>query len=333
MRVFKYRGGGKATLKRDLASLARSQVYLAPIDTLNDPFEAQVKINGESFEIGKFLKMLPTFKYNENIKIAEGNFINTISKFIEASKSWGIYSLSKSHKDELLWAYYADSHRGFCIEYDLEILKKYQIEHEPSIDVEYQECIPTIEMLDMLALNDNQQLLQKKIIATKSKHWKHENEIRIVTGRTGLYDYDYRALKAIYFGHRSEEKFRKLTMRLLKGRSIKYYLMKPEKGAYNLERHELEDLYHSAPKYMENVAKVEAGVPYLDEKITPFENLINSAIEIVRREPYCRKITDAYLSGSKGTPDNPVFYITYERNDGAIRNFFISKNEILLNGS
>jgi len=40
------------------------------------------------------------------------------------SKKIGIFSLSKKYDDELLWAHYANSHKGFCIEYDLEILLK-----------------------------------------------------------------------------------------------------------------------------------------------------------------------------------------------------------------
>jgi hypothetical protein len=35
-----------------------------------------------------------------------------------------VFTPSKTEKDELLWAYYANSHKGFCIEYDLEILLK-----------------------------------------------------------------------------------------------------------------------------------------------------------------------------------------------------------------
>ena len=47
---------------------------------------------------------------------------DSFSRFYEDIKSYGIYSLSKTAIDELLWAYYANSHQGFCIEYDQEVL-------------------------------------------------------------------------------------------------------------------------------------------------------------------------------------------------------------------
>lgn len=333
MRVFKYRGGDSMILRRDLRSLAKSQIFSAPIWSFNDPFEAKVKVHDNSFEFGKFLKLLPTFKYNEKIKQAELSFIDALATFIATSKSWGIYSLSKSYNDELLWAYYADSHRGFCVEYDLEKLKEYKIPTEPTVSVEYQNDIPVITSLDVLSMDKNQECLQKKLIATKSKRWAHENEIRIITGQTGLYDYDYRALKCIYFGYRSDERFRKLIMRVLKGREIKYYLMKPKDGSYELEKQKLDDLYPKAPLYLATVAPIEEGVPYIDDTLRPYEDLVRKAIEIVRYEPYCDKVIDAYLSGSKGTKEDPVFYVTYERSDGLPRNYFISKSEIEANGN
>lgn len=328
MRVYKYRGGDRTTLKRDLRSLAKSQIFSAPIETLNDPFEAMVNLNEGSFELGKLLQIIPKFKYDNKFKVVEQGFLKILLNFLETSKSWGIYSLSKTYSDELLWAYYADAHRGFCLEYDLEQLKEHSISTEPNFEVKYEYEMPNLSSLDMLSISNHPEKLQEKLVATKSKRWEHEDEIRIVTGTSGLFDYDYRALKAIYFGHRSDEKFQKLTMRVLKGRSIKYYIMKPKGGAYELEKHVLDDCYLNAPKYLNSVAPIEYGIPYFDEKTKPFEELINSAIEIVRREPYCEKVVDAYISGSKGTEENPVFYVTYERSDGIARNCFLSKNEI-----
>ena len=68
MRIFKYRGGSEDTLKRDITSLSKNEVYLSPIDKLNDPFEARVEIHGQTFEIGKILRLGPGFKYNQEFK-------------------------------------------------------------------------------------------------------------------------------------------------------------------------------------------------------------------------------------------------------------------------
>lgn len=60
--------------------------------------------------------------------------------------------------------------------------------------------------------------------------------------------------------------------------------------------------------------------------------LVQRAIEIVRREPYCERVTDAYLS-SKGTKEDQAYYVTYERSDGVPRNFWISQSQILARGA
>lgn len=329
MRVFKYRGGNKEILKRDLRSLAKSQIYMAPLQSLNDPFEAKIITDGKTFEVSKILNLVFSCNDEAKIKEAEKGFSEILKKFIETSLSFGIYSMSNSYNDELLWAYYADAHRGFCIEYDLEKLKEYKMETEPTITVEYNDKMPIITTLDLFNLEKNKQLIQTKLVGTKSKRWKHEQEIRIVTGQTGLYDYDYRALKSIYFGYRSEERFRKLTMRVLKGRGIKYYLMQPKNGSYEFEKIALDDPFINAPHYLFSIAPVEDGIPYFDTITKPYEDLILKAIEIVRREPYCDKVIDADLSSSKGTKENPVIFVTYMRSDGLPKNFFIAKNEIL----
>ena len=332
VRVFKYRGGSREIMRRDLKTLAKNQIFSAPIETLNDPFETRVRIRGEDFKIGRALRIFPSFKYTNKIKEVELRFIETVKKFEIETKQWGIYSLSKSYKDELLWAYYADSHRGFCIEYELSLLLAYKLQREITIEVDYVDQIPFLTIQDMSSINDGNRILIKKLIGTKSIRWKHESEIRIVTARTGLYEFDFRAVKAVHFGHRVDERLKKLVMRVLRGRGIKYYSVEPIDGSYRLDRFEIVDIYDNAKRYRERVAPIEEDVPIIDDKIRPFENLIRKAIEVVRREPYCEKVIGAYVSGSKGTPDDPVFYVSYERSDGLPQNFFISKSDLESSG-
>lgn len=330
MRVFKYRSASGETLKRDLRSLVKNQIFLSPIEKLNDPFEAKVQINKNSFEFGKLANLIPGMRSDRRLKLAGvgDELAASLNDLINISRSWGVYSLSKSYKDELLWAYYADSHKGFCIEYDLQELMKYQLPDEVAIHVEYKEFMPTIYSLDLLQMNKNAESIREKLIGTKSIRWKHEDEIRVVSGKTGLYEYDFRALKAIYFGHRSTERIRRLAMRLLRGRGVKYYLMGLKDDTYELDRVEMPDLFDVEPNYKKRISPVADGVPFVDAATQPYEAHINKAIEIVRRDPYCERVTDAYLSGSKGTKQDPVFYVTYDRSDGLCKNFYLSRSQI-----
>lgn len=153
----------------------------------------------------------------------------------------GIYSLSKTVLDELLWPYYADSHTGFCIEYDLEKLGEL-IKFAGSFDVDYQDIVPQITFNKLVGEEDNRLTeLLKLTSGTKSKKWQHEDEIRIVMDDFGKVEYDFRAVKSIYFGLRMPKTkdynmnistevpvwIQKVSqddvMFALKGRNIKYY--------------------------------------------------------------------------------------------------------------
>jgi hypothetical protein len=328
MRVFKYRGGGPEIQRRDIRSLSKNQLYAAGFESLNDLFEARVEIDGESFRVARLLSSLGLGKYGEGAKRAESAFIQALTDFAAHSSKFGVYSLSTSATDELLWAHYANAHTGFCLEFELDELLTYKLENQGVFTVKYQKEVPVVRLADLNHLDVKHSPLLQKFIGTKSKRWEYEGEMRVVTGQTGLFEYDFRALKAIYFGARSTPHMRRLVMRIMAGRGLRYFHVLPHDKGYSLRPDALEDAYSNAKPYRSRVAPVDEGVPYLSADMEEHRPMLEGAIEISRREPYCERVTDAYLS-SRGTPDNPVYYVTYERSDGLPRNFFISKKEIL----
>lgn len=333
MRVYKYRSGGKETLKRDLRSLVNSHIFAAPIESLNDLSEATVIVDGKSFEIGRALSFIPNFDYNDNVREAESRFINVLIGFVEKSKTFGIYSLSRCATDELLWAHYGDSHRGFCLEYDIDLLRDYKLQNEWLVNVDYSEQVPVITASDLYSKDAIKEVVAQKLLGTKSRRWEYEQETRLITGKTDLYEYDFRALKGIYFGHRSTNRLRRLIMRLMRGRGIAYFEIRPVNGTYKLEPCTITDPYIDAPRYRTRMAPVEDGVPLIDDKLRPYERLVRKAIEMARREPYVERVYDVYICGDKGTPENPVFFVNYERSDGVPRNIYYSAADIECSGT
>ncbi len=313
MNVYKYRSGST----HDIEALMNNQFFSASIESLNDIQEAKIKIDNEQFNVFDLLIK------NKDARL-EKAFKGIFEEFRDKTQKSGIYSLSKNYTNDLLWAHYSDSHKGFCIEYDLDLLCQYQLKNEFHCDVKYTNDIPIVKLEDML--KDNDKLLVKKLLATKSLAWKYEEEYRIMTGAVGLYRFYNRAVKSIYFGNRTPENTIKLIMSILRGRGICYYRMDHAKNAYALERVEIEDLYKDESIYKNKTNKY---IPYLDDKTKPYEDLICKAITIVEQEPTCREVTDAYIS-QKGTKENPVFFITYKDStrDDLPFNYFISKDEI-----
>ncbi|MFA6138159.1 MAG: DUF2971 domain-containing protein [Sulfurimonas sp.] len=313
MNVYKYRSGSV----RDIEALMNNQFFSASLESLNDIQEAKIKINNTEIDVFDLLLKSPISQSVDN------SFKNILESFINEAKKYGIYSLSKNYDNELLWAYYSNAHQGFCIEYDLDILKQCQLNQEFLNDVEYHKDMPVIKFNDMFEPKD----LIKRFLATKSIAWKHEEEFRVITGTIGLYHFYNRSVKSIYFGYRTPENTIKLIMSTLRGRGIKYYKMHPKQDLYELEKIEIEDIYKDYSIYANKTNKF---IPEFDEETEPYKDLILKAIIIVEQELVCEKVLDAYISHSKGTKENPVFFVTYENKIKNLftKNYYISKEEI-----
>ncbi|MFA6742382.1 MAG: DUF2971 domain-containing protein [Arcobacteraceae bacterium] len=311
MLIYKYRSG----TARDIEALMNNQFYSASIESLNDVHEGKIIIDNQEIKLFNLLAKNSASLFDISIK-------KNLESLINIYKNSGVYSLSKNYKNELLWAYYADSYKGFCIEYDFDILKQYPCNEDVFFDVEYSKNVPIINLKDVLNTN----ILKKKLV-TKSLSWKHEEEIRILTPSKGMFNYFIRAVKSIYFGHRTPDNTIKLVMNVLRGKEIKYYKMIHKRNLYELEKIEIEDIFKNESIYKNKVNKF---VPYLLKDEKSYEDLIKKAIIIVEQEPLCEEITDASKSSTKGTKDNPVFFVSYKNETKNIfgRNYFISKKEI-----
>lgn len=101
MNVYKYRRNEE----RHLETAMNNQIFAALPKNLNDTFE--VKFNDT--QIKHFINL------HESMK----NPYEIIKQKLEKI---GIYSLSSDHLSIKLWSEYANESKGFCIEYDLDLL-------------------------------------------------------------------------------------------------------------------------------------------------------------------------------------------------------------------
>lgn len=274
MKVYKYRSGN-SYLERNLDSIEKNYFFAPNAKLLNDPCETFVLSDRIKYQSNIFSKMLGN-KSKETLK----NLHNVIDNIIADNQRLGIYSLSKTYNDELLWAHYANNHKGFCIEYALDILiNDNKFNKFYSFPVSYASKPPQIEMTDVSS-KDFIGLL-KKLAGTKSKRWSYEKEIRIITDKFGEQDYDFKAVKSIYFGFRMPEDEIDKIMKRLKGRGIQYFQIQIYNDSYLLSSKSIKDKYERAKKYLfEFYRKPEQGitlpliVDYNIEKLkyhTPFK--------------------------------------------------------------
>ena len=200
--------------KRDTIQLSDNVLYAARLDDLNDPFEGSVELpKSESQEYW----VTPLFHELYDV---------------------GIYSMSaqkcqeKFPNNELLWAHYANSHKGFCIEYDLDILvnnlsKDFNISDK--IYIAYQDERPEVKESDKLFD------IRTKVFGTKSLAWKYENEVRLVFRTSGLKKKKKSAITAIYFGLNISLDDRRDIVGRMAGRSIDFYQMERVEDSYRLK--------------------------------------------------------------------------------------------------
>ncbi len=103
-------------------------------------------------------------------------------------------------QNELLWAHYADSHKGFCVEYDVEYLTKFYFNISHMIEVKYVDSPVNISILEMFKKKLSVDEILQIMNGIKSLPWSYEKEFRIVFDKSGLKDIDKRGLKSVTLG-------------------------------------------------------------------------------------------------------------------------------------
>lgn len=328
MRVFKYRGGDESIFVRDLESLEKDTFWAPTRHALNDPCEGLVSSEILLNQIDLTVKLFG--KGEKNINDSVNAVKQSLNELIEKKDSAGVYSLSKNCTDELLWAHYANSHQGFCIEYDLDTLVYFGRNDYFNFDVTYSDHPPKLNINDMLRIDDKVNFIQK-LIGVKSKKWAYEKETRVITSVSGLQSYDYRAVKAIYFGLRMPDEKRHEIMKRLCGRGIKYYHICLKDNSYKFTAEPLEDSYPTDKKYMYSIApiaKYAVDPGSLNEMWSDFSPYLHKMAEIVRREPYCNEVQMVEVSHDKSKPGKPVFFGQYQRSEFRYENLYLTPSEI-----
>lgn len=305
--AYKYRGGigvfdlnGQSTFERDVNTLVNNQIYLPSKNDLNDPTEG---FYNDSF-INTILKTLSKVTSTAD-KIAQA-----YAELLEKIADTGVYSLSNTVDNELLWAYYANGHTGFAIEYDIDTLK-HSINHNKyfqfiyDFDVKYSKDIPVADVSILQGANLIKTL--EICLGTKSLSWRHEKEYRLIVEGKGLFDIDYRAVTGIYFGYRMQDAEIEFIMNKLKGRGVQYYKMELIEKGYKFQPKEIVDKYIDAPQYRANKLNYNIDELLLPENILgkeaySYKDRLIEALEIVRYEPLITEIYIATIALEAGVP-------------------------------
>ncbi len=265
-----------------------------------------------------------------NIQSAFEKFKSSLDNMLKHNDTSGVYSLSQNPTDELLWAHYAYSHYGFCIEYDFETLLHFGRNDFNSFEVTYKDLPPKLTIDDLSNLGEDSTFIQK-LIGVKSRKWNYEKEIRIITSKSGKQPYDFRSVKAIYFGLRMEDDQKQEIMKRMQGRGIKYFQIELENDSYWLKEHEEKDRFQTDTKYLYSIAPIaELAVDpkSLNGDWAKFSPYLQKVAEIVRRDPYCNELLLVDISEAKSKPDEPILFGQFERTKNRYENQYFTIEEV-----
>lgn len=126
------------------------ELYCAKFEELNDPMESY-------------------FQYSSNVR---EEYVRSV---LSEKSQQRICSLTTSPYNPLMWSYYADGHKGICIEID-KILES----PRTRVAVKYKCDFPEMKQ------NTNPFDASKHILSYKSLLWKNEHEIRYLSKKETL---------------------------------------------------------------------------------------------------------------------------------------------------
>jgi len=195
--LFKYRSIQNWKYLLDI--FLRKRLYAAAYKEMNDPMEGR-------------------FFYHDD-RICE-EFIRAIHN---QKKEWRICSLSRNHRNTLMWSYYADGHRGIAVGIKLKDpkAKEYTVKR-----VKYGLKL----RLDQAWIKAGPEQVTLHILSQKQTGWKHENEVRIFSRINTFVDVE---ITKVCFGVETSRKDRDLISALVKATA-------PEAELVRLKRDQLD---------------------------------------------------------------------------------------------
>jgi hypothetical protein len=161
MRLYKY-----FKAERALTLLKTRRVKVTTLAEVNDPYE-----------------WLPGVQAPDRWKPDELDYwLDNFRKAILAR--WGMVCLSPTISDPVIWAHYADSHKGIALEFDY-------IDEPTKTDiakVSYSPdrvCLDPMEITNAWRESEEAVSIMKKTLTVKHLSWKYEQEYRVIVKLSG----------------------------------------------------------------------------------------------------------------------------------------------------
>lgn len=234
MELFKYRSAGNIVSERDQKCIFENSFWFSKLEHLNDPMEGTIDYQNIKLKAQSMIRR----KRKANDPAVQSSYdtlSSAIDRFIDRRTKVGIYSLSKSYNQKLMWVHYSNDHRGYCLGFDCDKLPiNYNNNNVYNIPVVYSARPAKITVDDMKKLiKDNGHSVIKKLLCYKSTDWSYEKEVRLIVDSPGLVSFPESSISSLYLGANISSSARNQLLNLFENSNISIYQMNIDDN-YNL---------------------------------------------------------------------------------------------------
>ncbi len=238
-RIFKFRSGNE----NDIEALSSDFIWFADIESLNDPYEGYARFNSDDVSDSlreHFLENVYSLEPREDMapheevaqkKVALGT---DFADYIDSKAIESVRNYYKEHRDDykvlsvslqkdshdfpaplnnmLMWSHYANGFKGFCIEFDAELLVNTIVDRNSAqigtskIQYAIDGKLPTVNLKTFMEASISGDLNSSFEILTsftkKEQSWSYENELRLISEIRGKHYYDSECVKAVYIAEK-----------------------------------------------------------------------------------------------------------------------------------
>lgn len=198
-------------------NLIASTAYFAAPGQLNDPYDCQIDL----MEAVRLAKTDGAPLTDENVERWR-RFAKSVT---EPAATCGIFSLCagdvRGMDERLLWAHYADNHRGVCVTYEIPYKFVDTLIGFGPVTYGEETLLDAIRALDLDLFGhpDFKSLVDPVLIAyltTKAKEWTYEKEARFVSFTPGIVRFERDWLRQVCFGLNTPQADREMLIEAVK---------------------------------------------------------------------------------------------------------------------
>jgi hypothetical protein len=195
MFLYKYRSLDEKSKQNTLDIIKYQKLFFSSPSEFNDPFECRPHFSFEASEseveeycdylCSRMIPNLSEIQRKEKVAILVRNCKDNplaAAKYMAMAmqkemETCGVLCLAERPSNLLMWAHYADNHRGICLGFNASDTNPF---FGRALKVTYSQTYPTVNLF-----RDSRDSYHETITLTKSDHWEYEQEWRIIKHEQG----------------------------------------------------------------------------------------------------------------------------------------------------